>query len=109
MCTGYTQNEQGGLFNVAKYAPSVAGFHGSQSGLKCGDEVQEGAGVRLENLPSAGTDSVTNPTQEQTQRQHGNHLLTDCTTRQLPEEVRETREKYGRRRSSIKTSAQNTT
>lgn len=40
------------LFDVAQYASSVAGFHGGQSNFQCGNEVEEGAGVCLENPAS---------------------------------------------------------
>lgn len=49
----------------------MAGFHGSQRSLQCEDEVQESAGVRLENPAAA----VTTSRQEQMHREHGNDLL----------------------------------
>lgn len=55
----------------------MTGFHCSQSGLQCGDEVQEGAGVCLQNPAAVVTAAVTTSRQEQTHRQHGNDLLTD--------------------------------
>lgn len=58
--------------NVAHYSSSVTGFHGFQSSLQCGDDVEESAWVGLENF---ATDAVRTFHHTQMQHYHGNHLL----------------------------------